>query len=118
MQGTSTATSSYPVPEVPVHRNQLGDLSLLHDKPLLTVSSTFKATEDYKDFLKGRESNQHLRNEFAKEHCGLKGYINRTGLDSTDVYPPCMHRVFNCLSSICIRGTSICNARETEIKMA
>ena len=81
----------------------MGDLSLFHDKPVLTVSSTFKAVEDYKEFLKGRESNQHLRNEFAKEHCGLTGYINPTGLDSTDVYPTCMHRVFNCLSSICIR---------------
>ena len=69
MQGASTATSNYPVPEVPVYLNQLGDLSLFHDKPLLTVSSTFKAAEDYKEFLKGRESNQHLRNECAKEHC-------------------------------------------------
>ena len=33
----------------------------------------------------------------------LTGYINPTGLDSTDVYPPCLHRAFNCLSSICIR---------------
>ena len=66
IQGASTAISSYPVPDVPVHCNQLSDLSLFHDKPLLKVSSTFKAAEDYKEFLKGRESNQHLRNEFAK----------------------------------------------------
>ena len=35
MQGAFTATSNYPVAEVPAHHNQLGDLSLFHDKPLL-----------------------------------------------------------------------------------
>ena len=40
--GTSTACSSYPIPEAPEHIDQLGDMKVLFEKPLWSVEETDK----------------------------------------------------------------------------
>ena len=100
---SSPATASYPIPESYEHRSQLGDLSIFQSKPVITMRDTIKAAADYQTFLKSRESSRYLQNEFARVNFGLTGNINCAGLDVDCVYPPMMHRVFNALSSLCLR---------------
>ena len=100
---SSPATASYRIPESYEHRSQLGDLSIFQSKPVITMRDTIKAAADYQTFLKSRESSRYLQNEFARANFGLTGNINCAGLDVDCVYPPMMHRVFNTLSSLCLR---------------
>ena len=103
MTGTSPASSSYPIYESLEHRSQLGDLSIFQTKPLLTVDDTEKASSKWSEFLGNKATSRSNRNEFARLNQGLTGFVNPTGLDLQDIYPPMMHRCFNVLGSLCLR---------------
>ena len=51
---TTSATLSYPIPEAPEHRSQLGDLLVYQEKPILTANDALLAAEDYTSFLHGQ----------------------------------------------------------------
>ena len=109
LTGTSTASSTYPIPEAPEHRYQLGDLSIFQAKPLLTASDTEQAANKWNEFVGNKANSKSNRNEFARLHQGLTGFINPSGLDIQDIYPPMMHRSFNVLGSICLRIDHVAN---------
>ena len=103
--GCSSASSSYPIPEGFEHRTQMGDLSVFQEKPIITVMDTMNAHEKFQETYSANSTaaKKQERNEFAKANFGLTGRINPTGIDSDLFYPPMMHRVLNCLGSICLR---------------
>ena len=85
--------STYPIVESAGHKSQLGDLSIFQDKPTQSVQDTIDAKIEFDTLLQGKKRSKQSRNEFAKKHFGLNGYVNRTGLNLCDIYPPMMHRV-------------------------
>ena len=101
--GSSSPMSTYPIVESAEHKSQLGDLSIFQDKPTRSVQDTIDAKIEFDTLLQGKKPSKQSRNEFAKKHFGLNGYVNPTGLNLCDIYPPMMHRSFNCTGSICLR---------------
>ena len=100
--GSSSASSSYPIPEAYEHKSQMGDLSIYQDKPVITVSDTTEAHINFKEFVEEKKLSKSIKSEFAKSHYGLSGDVNPTGIDISIIYPPLMHRVINSLGSICL----------------
>ena len=64
--GPSSATSTYPLPEAPEHKEQLGCQSVFEEKPLLTVHNTYVANIKLQNFLNGKEPSAKSRKEFAR----------------------------------------------------
>ena len=83
----------------------MGDISVFQEKPINTVKDTINAHERFQETYSANSTaaKKQERNEFAKVNFRLKSRINPTGIDSDLFYPPMMHRVLNCLGSICLR---------------
>ena len=59
--GSSSASSTYPIPEAPEHVNQLGDMTITCKEPIWKVSMTEAAEEDFKNWLGKRVDNTENR---------------------------------------------------------
>lgn len=59
--GSSSASSTYPIPEAPEHQNQLGDMTITCKEPIWKVSMTEAAEEDFKNWLGKRVDNTENR---------------------------------------------------------
>ena len=59
--GSSSASSTYPIPESPEHQKQLEDMSIICNEPVWKVGMTEKAEEDYKAWLGKRVDNNENR---------------------------------------------------------
>ena len=59
--GSSSACSTYPIPESPEHQKQLGDMSIICNEPEWKVGMTEKAEEDYKAWLGKHVDNNENR---------------------------------------------------------
>ena len=59
--GSSSASSTYPIPESPEHQKQLGDMSIICNEPVWKVGMNEKAEEDYKAWLGKRVDNNENR---------------------------------------------------------
>lgn len=62
--GSSSASSTYPIPEAPEHQKQLGDMTITCKQPIWTVSMTETAEEDFKNWLGKRVDNAENRQLF------------------------------------------------------
>ena len=98
--GSSTACSAYPIPEAPEHSDQLGDMSLVFEKPVWTVDEIEKYEELFPTWLKHKQDNPTNRREFAKEHYGCKWRLNIAKTDLRHFYPPVMHRALRSAETI------------------
>ena len=59
--GNSSASSTYPIPESPEHRKQLGDMRVICNEPVWKVEMTEKGEEQYKTWLGKRVDNTENR---------------------------------------------------------
>ena len=59
--GSSSVSSTYPIPESPEHQKQLGDMNIICNEPVWKVGMTEKAEEDYKAWLGKRVDNNENR---------------------------------------------------------
>ena len=59
--GSSSAISTYPIPESPEHQKQPGDMSIICNEPVWKVGMTEKAEGDYKAWLEKRVDNNENR---------------------------------------------------------
>ena len=59
--GSSSASSTYPIPESPEHHKQLGDMTVICNEPVWRVEMTEKGDEQYKAWLGKRVDNNENR---------------------------------------------------------
>ena len=59
--GSSSASSTYPIPESPEHHKQLGDMRVICNEPVWKVEMTEKGEELYKTWLGKRVDNNENR---------------------------------------------------------
>ena len=59
--GSSSASSTYPIPESPEHQKQLGDMSIICNQPIWREQMTERAEEDYATWLGKRVDNTENR---------------------------------------------------------
>ena len=59
--GSSSASSTYPIPESPEHHKQLGDMRVICQAPVWKVEMTEKGEEQYKTWLGKRVDNNENR---------------------------------------------------------
>ena len=57
ISGSSSGSSSYPIPELPEHRKELGDMRVICNEPVWKVEMTEKGEEQYKTWLGKRKDN-------------------------------------------------------------
>ena len=57
ISGSSSGSSTYPIPELPEHRKELGDMRVICNEPVWKVEMTEKGEEQYKTWLGKRKDN-------------------------------------------------------------
>lgn len=68
--GNSSAKSTYPVPECPEHKQQLGNMKIVCPEPVWSVEDTNMLATDYHNWLSGKPDSNVGRRQFAKLHRG------------------------------------------------
>ena len=99
--GSSSAKSTYPIPETPEHTKQLGDMKTVCSEPVWSVEDAKTLATDYSDWLGGKPDNQANRRLFAKLHLGNQGRCNITGTNISNNYPGTFHLAVRIVESIC-----------------
>ena len=59
--GSSSASSTYPIPESPEHHKQLGDMRVICNEPVWKVEMSEKGEEQFKTWLGKRVDNSENR---------------------------------------------------------
>jgi len=101
--GSSSAKSSYPIPEVPEHQRQLGDMKLICPQPVWTVEETVVMEEQFQNTLNGKSPTKQKRKGFAKQNLGNMGRHNICGTPLADFYPGNAHLGFRSGETLCLR---------------
>ena len=71
--GNSSAKSTYPVPECPEHKQQLGNMKIVCPESVWSVEDTnnnYMLATDYHNWLSGKPDSNFNRRQFAKLHLG------------------------------------------------
>ena len=71
--GSSSAKSSYPIPEAPEHQSQLGDTKLICPHPVWEVEETMVMEEQFQNTLNDKAPTKQKRREFANQNLGNIG---------------------------------------------
>lgn len=103
--GHSTARSCYPVCDAPEHSSQLGDMTVVSDKPEWSVADSKQSQVDYKNWLGGRKNNNNNKNTFAASHLGCQGRINLSCCDMENYYPGTLHLAMRSAETLCKKIT-------------
>ena len=89
--GSSTARSSFPIPDAPEHHSQLVDMCVLFQGLEWTQSMTEDLEKEYHIWLKEEKDTTANRRKFASEHLGNTGRSCATKIDMENFYPGTMH---------------------------
>ena len=84
---SSSAKSSYPIPEAPEHQSQLGDTKLICPHPVWEVEETVVMEEQFQNTLNDKVPTKQKRREFAKQNLGNMGRHNICGTPLADFHP-------------------------------
>ena len=101
--GSSSAKSSYPIPEAPEHQSQLGDMKLVCSQPVWGVEETVVMEEQFQNTLNDKAPTKQKRREFAKQNLGNMGRHNICGTPLADFYPGTAHLGFRSAETLCLR---------------
>ena len=71
--GSSSAKSSYPIPEAPEHQSQLGDTKLICPHPVWEVEEMVVMEEQFQNTLNDKAPTKQKCREFAKQNLGYMG---------------------------------------------
>ena len=102
---SSTAKSSFPIPEAPEHSTQLGDMKVICDEPVWKEEDLDKQPDKFKEWLttSGKSDTHDSQRLFARQHCGQTKVGNVTRSDPKHFYPGIMHLALRVTESICLR---------------
>ena len=90
--GSSTARSSFPIPDAPEHHSQLEeDMCVLFQGHEWTQSMTEDLEKEYHIWLKERKDTTANRRKFASAHLGNTGRSCAIRTDMDNFYPGTMH---------------------------
>ena len=92
--GSSSAKSSYPIPEAPEHQSQMGDMKRICPQPVWTVEDTVVMEKQFQNTLNGKAPTKQKHREFAKQNLGNMGRHNICGTPLADFYPGTAHLGF------------------------
>ena len=101
--GSSSAKSSYPIPEAPEHQSQLGDTKLICPQPEWGVEETVVMEEQFQNTLNDKAPTKQKCREFAKQNLGNMGRNNICGTPLADFYPGTAHLGFRSAETLCLR---------------
>lgn len=77
--GSSSAKSTYPIPEAPEHQIQLGNMKIICPEPFWTVSDAESCQKKIETELCGKAPTKEKHREFAKQNLGNTGRKNLNG---------------------------------------
>ena len=105
--GNSSAKSSYPIPEAPEHRSQLGDMKLYCPCPVWSVNDTETLEKKFKMEVGKKAPSKEKHREFARQNLGNTGCKNICGTPLSEYYPGTSHLGFRSAETICLRIAKI-----------
>ena len=105
--GSSSAKSTYPIPEAPEHQSQLGDMKIICPEPVWTVSDAESCQKKFETELCGKAPTKEKRREFAKQNLGNTGRKNLNGTPLSEYYPGTAHLGFQSAETLCLQITKI-----------
>lgn len=102
---SSTAKSSFPIPEAPEHNTQLGDMKVICDEPVWKEEDINQQPDKYKEWITTSHKSDTTDNQrlFARQNCGLTKVGNVTLSHPKHFYPGIMHLALRVTESICLR---------------
>ena len=101
--GSSSAKSSYPIPEAPEHQSQLGDTKLICPHPVWEVEETVVMEEQFQNTLNDKAPTKQKRREFAKQNLGNMGRHNICETPLADFHPGTAFLGFRSAETLCLR---------------
>ena len=96
--GSSSAKSSYPIPEAPEHQSQLGDTKLICPHPVWEVEETVVMEEQFQNTLNDKAPTKQKCREFAN-----MGRHNICGTPLADFHPGTAFLGFRSAETLCLR---------------
>ena len=100
--GSSSAKSTYPIPEAPEHQSQLGDMKIICPEPVWTVSDAERCHEKFESELCGKAPTKEKHREFAKQNLGNTGRKNLNSTPLSEYYPGTAHLGFRSAETLCL----------------
>ena len=100
--GSSSAKSTYPIPEAPEHQSQLGDMKIICPEPVWTVSDAERCQEKFETELCGKAPTKEKRREFAKQNLRNTGRKNLNGKPLSEYYPGTAHLSIRSAGKLCL----------------
>ena len=105
--GSSSAKSTYPIPEAPKHQSQLSDMKVICPEPVWTVSDAERCQEKSETELCGKAPTKEKHREFAKQNFGNTVRKNLNGKPLSEYYPGTAHLGFRSAGMLCLRIAKI-----------
>ena len=115
--GSSSAKSTYPLPEAPEHQSQLGDMKIICPEPVWTVSDAESCQKKFETELCGKAPTKEKRREFAKQNLGNTGRKNLNGTPLSEYYPGTAHLGFRSAETLCLRIAKIAAGKMSLFKL-
>ena len=115
--GSSSAKSTYPIPEAPEHQSQLGDMKIICPEPVWTVSDAERCQEKFKTELCGKAPTKEKRREFAKQNLRNTGRKNLNGKLLSEYYPGTAHLSIRSAGKLCLCITKIAAGKMCLLKL-
>ena len=115
--GSSSAKSTYPIPEAPEHQSQLGDMKIICPEPVWTVSDAESCQKKFETELCGKAPTKEKRREFAKQNLGNTGRKNLNGTPLSECYPGTAHLGFRSAETLCLRIAKIAAGKMSLFKL-
>lgn len=115
--GSSSAKSTYPIPEAPEHQSQLGDMKIICPEPVWTVSDAERCHEKFESELCGKAPTKEKHREFAKQNLGNTGRKNLNGTPLSEYYPGTAHLGFRSAETLCLRIAKIAAGKMSLFKL-
>ena len=105
--GSSSAKSTYPIPEAPEHQSQLGDKKIICPEPVWTVSDVESCQKKFETELCGKAPTKEKSREFAKQNLGNTWRKNLNGTPLSEYYPGTAHLGFRSAETLCLQIAKI-----------
>ena len=104
---SSSAKSTYPIPEVPEQQSQLGDTKIISPQPVWTVSDAESYHKTFETELCGKAPTKEKHREFAKRNLGITGRKNLNSTPLSEYYPGTAHLGFQSAETLCLQIAKI-----------
>ena len=114
---SSSAKSTYPIPEAPEHQSQLGNMKIICPEPVWTVSDAESCQKKFETELCGKAPTKEKRREFAKQNLGNTGRKNLNGTPLSEYYPGTAHLSFRSVETLCLRIAKIAAGKMSLFKL-